>query len=173
MTEGFVEYLARKLANIKGQRYNYFFADLLVSIYGEEIIEYALKNAPIEFYDDPRFKNIFEYAVHLDTLYEVVRNINFISESYKLGILKDSKEKGHEEIFDSYKRLLESTKMDLAYSVMNLCKLIIDEFNYCKNPKITFEELKTKLGELFENPEYSMLLDLVEEKDYLKWKKNI
>ena len=111
--------------------------------------------------------------MNLDTLYEVVRNINFISESYKVGILKDSKEKGHEEIFDSYKRLLESTKMDLAYSVMNLCKLIIDEYNYCKNPKITFEKLKAKIGELFENPEYSMLLDLVEEKEYLEWTKNI
>ena len=169
LTEGFVEYLARKISNIKGQRYNYFFANLLISIYGEEIIEYALKNDPIEFYDDPRFKNIVEYATCLDTLYEAVRNINFISESYKLGILRESKEKQHKEILLSYKNLINSTKKELSYSITNLCKLIIDEFNYYKNPKITFQELKNKVKELFKNPEYSMLLNLVEEEEYLEW----
>lgn len=169
LTEGFVEYLARKVSNIKGQRYNYFFADLLISIYGEEILEYALKNDPMEFYADFRFKNIVEYAITLDSLYEVVRNINFISESYKLNLLGEAQEKGYNEILMAYKRLLKTTKADLVYSIVNLCKLIIAEFNFCKNPKITFEDLKLKMQDLFENSEYSMILDLIEEEEFLKW----
>ena len=171
LTEGFVEYLTRKIIDIKGQKYNYFFADLLISIYGEEIIEYALKNDPIRFFDDNRFKNVIKYARYLDELNELNRNLEFVAESYRLNILKELKEKSSSEILENYKELIEITKKNLAFVIPNLFILIKEEFYFCENPKITLEDLKVKIQSFFEQKEYSEILDLIDEEQFLKFAK--
>ena len=55
LNEGFAEYLSRKCCSLKGHNLEYYFVNLLIQIYGEDILKYPLNNDSFKFYIDNRF----------------------------------------------------------------------------------------------------------------------
>lgn len=146
LTEGFAEYLNRKCCNNYGQEFNYFFIDLLISIYGEEILKYPLQNNPKGFLLDERFYDIFSFSKSLDSLEESKQVIQLISSC------KDTFEKilkiGTKGDCRSVLKIMDNTKENFRLSIISCFKNIINEYDNCKKPNIIREEFAKKM-ELF------------------------
>lgn len=152
LTEGFVEYLNRKCKSNKGKHFEYYFADLLISIYGEEILEYPLENNPIDFLENEKFNNILEYINNLDQLEELFTNVKFIAVSETL--IKEAINKKANDIINNFKELIYQTKMGISSIILNLFNIIIDEFNLYQNPNISSEKFIEKIEEFCYNEDY-------------------
>lgn len=152
LTEGFVEYLNRKCKFNKGKHFEYYFADLLISIYGEEILEYPLENNPIGFLENEKFNSILNYVNNLDQLEELFKNVKFIAASGTL--IKEATIKGDNVILNDFKKLILSTKIEISSVILNLFHIIIDEFNSCKNPNISSETFIEKMEMFCQNEDY-------------------
>lgn len=158
LTEGFAEYLSRKCKKNKGKQFEFYFSNLLISIYGEEILEYALENDPMGFISDERFNNIVEYMVSLDLLGELLNNIMFIAKSGE--ILKLAVEKNDNNMIDEYKKLISDTKDSIPVVISNLFNIIINEYNLCNQPKVSKDEFIKNITEFFQGEDYNMLFRL-------------
>ena len=151
LTEGFAEYLSRKCEVCKGQDLFYFFTDLLISIYGEDIIYYALKNDPVGFYSDCRFFDIFSYSNQLDYLKDCTDAIKIIANCKEnfTNIFNSDDEKEKQKVLQNIYEIREGFKK----SIIELFKLIIDEYINCYNPKIEKEQFIDKLLLFINNEE--------------------
>lgn len=159
ITEGFVEYLSRKCDDLKGHQDLFYFVDLLISIYGEELIHYVLKNDPIGFIDDGRFNDIWHFYEELDNLDEISDGIGIIhdyKESINVIFNSDDGNK-KQKLFD----IIRNVRFGFKKSIIELFKIIIDEYNNCNNPKISKEEFTQKLISFVKDPnrEHYFLLD--------------
>lgn len=158
LTEGFAEYLNRKCKKNKGKQFEFYFSNLLISIYGEEILEYALENDPMGFISEEKFNNIVEYMVNLDYLEELFNNIVFIAKSGE--ILKLAVEKNDNNMIDEYKKLISDTKDSIPVVISNLFNIIINEYNLCNQPKVSKDEFIKNITEFFQGEDYNMLFRL-------------
>lgn len=151
LTEGFAEYLSRKCGVIKGQDIFYFFTNLLILIYGEDIIYYALKNDPVGFYSDSRFFDIFEYSNQLDYLIDCTDTIKIIANCKETftNIFNSDDEEEKQKVAQNIYEIREGFKK----SIIELFKLIIDEYINCSNPKIEKEQFIDKLLLFINNEE--------------------
>lgn len=153
LNEGFAEYLSRKCSLCEGKIYQYYFVDLLISIYGEDIIQYALKNDPLGMFEDKRFKDIHMINLVLDKLDNACSGIIYFS-NYRNEINNIFKN-GTDDEKREYSILLLETKTDFKDSIVELFKLMIDEYNHCKCPKISKEEFYQKMNMFLTDSRYS------------------
>lgn len=152
LTEGFAEYLNRKCKSNKGKHFEYYFADLLISIYGEEILEYPLENNPIDFLENEKFNNILEYINNLDQLEELFTNVKFIAASET--VIKEIINKKDNDIINNFKELIYSTKIGIPSITLKLFNIIITEFNSYQNPNISSKKFIEKIEEFCYNEDY-------------------
>lgn len=158
ITEGFAEYLGRKCTDIKSKDFDYYFANLLISIYGEEIINFALKNDPLGFYENEMFHDVFEYANNLDYLDESINNIIFIASGK--NIITEVFDKKDEDYKLDWAEFIKFTKDTFHKSIINLFKSIINEYQNCPNPKISTNEFISLLNDFLTEPCYQIAFKL-------------
>ena len=168
LTEGFAEYLNRKCKKNKGRNFEFYFSNLLILIYGEEILEYALDNNPTGFISEEKFNNIVEYMYNLDQLEELLNNIIFIVKSGE--ILKIAVEKKDNNMINKYEELISSTIDRIPSIIFNLFNIISNEYNSCDKPKVSKEGFIEKINDFFECEDYSMIFRLC---DKIELKKKI
>ena len=155
LVEGFAEYLSRKCCSYIGHQFLYFFTDLFISIHGEDIINYPLKNDVVGFYEDNRFFNIFEVVriideveMHVGILKRIVRDKKIIEEYMKVAT--------HEEKLSLSKAIVGS-RVGFQKSIIDAYKVIIDEYENSLNPQISKEDFTIKLTEFLNNPDYNLV----------------
>lgn len=140
LTEGFAEYMSRKCSDFKGQEFSYFFVDLLISIYGEDILKYPLLNNPGGFFSDERFLDIFEFSFQLDTfdMYKekLIHYLNYLDNNSN-WLKEVEKEKVLENVEYLEKRCVKS--------LVSIFDCIVDEYKNCDCPNIDKEEFVNKL----------------------------
>ena len=156
LVEGFAEYLSRKCCPYIGHQYLYFFTDLLVSIHGEDIVNYPLKNDVKGFYEDSRFFDIFEVVRALDEVEMQVGILKRIFNDRKI-IEKYMEVATHEEKL-SLSRAIVNSRVGFQKSIIDAYKVIIDEFENSLNPQISKEDFIIKLTEFLNNPDYNLVL---------------
>jgi len=145
LTEGFAEYLSRKCSIFKGHAFNYYFTNLLIFIYGEDILKYPFTNDPHGLIMDDRFFDIIEYSKQLEALYDATKAYNILDMTK--DFFSDIKDK--EQLIFIYQR----TKSNYTSSIINLFKCIINEYiNYPKN--LNKEQFIAMLEDFLENPDY-------------------
>ena len=152
-TEGFAEYLSRKCSICEGKTYQYYFVDLLVSIYGEEIVEYPLRNDSVGFFADSRFLDISKINIALDKLDTACSGIILVS-TFR-DTINDVFKDGSVDDKTTFSKLIVSVRTDFKDSIVELFKLMIDEYNHCKCPKISKEEFYQKMNMFLTDSRYS------------------
>jgi len=155
LVEGFAEYLSRKCCSDIGHQYLYYFTDLLVSIHGEDIVNYPLKNDVKGFYEDSRFFDIFEVVRALDEVEMQVGILKRIVNDRKI-IEKYMEVATHEEKL-SLSRAIVNSRIGFQKSIIDAYKVIIDEFENSLNPQISKEDFIIKLTEFLNNPDYNLI----------------
>ena len=159
MTEGFAEYLSRLCNTSVGHCTEYFFTDLLISIYGEEILEYPLKNDPIGFLSYDRFYDLFRFLNYLEDYSKSTEEIQIMSYlKEELMSIGDTNEKAKKEIFDIMNFRIEKFNK----SIIGLFEAIIKEYKSCKNPTIEKELFIKKLASFLTDPDYAVNFMLYE-----------
>lgn len=155
LTEGFAEYLSR-LDNTtsKGHILEYFFTDLLIFVYGEEILEYPFNNDPLGLIRDNRFYNLRRFTKELDKLYTCEEEISIASYMKKEleQIIKENKEAGREimECIGNNMKLYNA-------SIAELIGSIIEEYLvYSNRHKVDKNLFIKKLDSLFQDPDYKV-----------------
>lgn len=162
LTEGFVEYLSRKISISKGYDFEYFIVDLLISIYGEDILKYPFTNDVIGFYEDERFYKIVDLLLNLDLYQTYYRTIKEYIEYSEIIIEKKDKktDKGIKlvkEIMDEINKMIK----ELYNSIIKCINLIIKEYKNCKCPMIEKEDFVLKLRQYLVNPDYQVVVTLL------------
>lgn len=165
--EGIAEYLTKKCTStINGHSVEYFFIDLLIGIYGEEILEYAFLNDPFGFIMDNRFYNIINFTKSLDAY-------NFSAQEIQItSYLKKDIEEAIQNDEVTRKELckcLDATINRLRESLPRLFDAIIEEYlsyNKCQMEKDLFV---AKLSSFIPNQDHAPLF--VFDEDYLVRKK--
>lgn len=170
LTEGFTEYLTRKSFSedetyLKGHSFLYFFTDLLISIYGEDIIKYPLQNDTIGFVSDERFFEIVKFSSNMDNLYDYLKYMKYLNKNSK-SLYKKIESCTKEENLKIHK-LLNSIKDGLRESIINLFNEIINEYNNADESKISKEEFIMKLKEFIISSDYNFILSLSSESKML------
>lgn len=157
LTEGFAEYLTRLCQFSKGHVIEYFFTDLLISIYGEEILEYSFLNNPLGLLMDNRFYNIIGFAQNLDDYHLSIQEIEIIIYMRKnLEEVMDKSKVARKEIIEC----MEQTLNRFNKSLPNLFDIIIEEYFSCDNSKIEKDLFVSKLSSFMLNPDYAPILVL-------------
>jgi len=157
-TEGFAEWLSRLCGSCKGKSFQYYFIDLLISIYGEDIIEYALRNDTVGFFSYYRFHDIHKFVRELDELDNFSRGIKLISEFR--DVYNDVFENGSIEAKQRCAKLIAEVRFGIKNSLVELFKLILLEYECCDSPKINFNEFCNKLEDFLINSDYSFIFYL-------------
>lgn len=171
LTEGFAEYLSRKCKKNKGKNFEFYFSNLLILIYGEEILEYALENDPIGFISEEKFNNIVEYMYNLDQLEELLNNIIFITKSVE--ILKIAVEKKDNNMINKYEELISLTKDGIPIVILNLFNNIVDEYNFCDKPKVSKDVFIKNINDFFQCEDYNAVFRLCDSIDLKNKIKNV
>lgn len=155
LVEGFAEYLSRKCSYDIGHQYLYYFTDLFISIHGEDIIHYSLKNDVKGFYEDNRFFDIFEVVRALDEvemqvgiLKRIIRDKKIIEEYMKVATYEEK---------ISLSKAIVGSRVGFQKSIIDAYKVIIDEFENSLNPQISKEDFIIKLIEFLNNPDYNLI----------------
>lgn len=154
LTEGFAEYLSRKCCDCRGQDINYFFVDLLISIYGEDILKYPLQNDPKGLLLDERFFDIFEFSRNLDGINDAEDIIQMIAtrkETFEEILTSNNKE----DIL-KFREIFIRTEQKFKFSHISLFKSIINEYEYCPNPMINRKDFTNKLETFLNDPAYKI-----------------
>lgn len=153
LVEGFTEYLTRFCSDTKGHDVEYFFVSQLLSIYGEDILEYCFNNDPAGFIIDERFYNITKLAASLDIFSWAVDEIHF-SIYLKDSLDKIAKEsnKGRKEILEMIREVQNSYNK----SIINAFNSLINEYQACSNPKISKDEFIANMSLITIDPTYKV-----------------
>lgn len=157
IVEGFVDYLLKKTGDNK-KSFQYFFIDLLISIYGEDILEYAFRNDPVGFYSDKRFVDIHKFSRGLDKLYSEQQAIKLLSQFRKS--YDNVFENGTIEEKQKCSKLIFEIRYNMKNAIIEMFNLIISEYNGCEESKISYIEFYKKLEEFFVDEDYSFIFYL-------------
>lgn len=152
VTEGFAEYLSRLCQSTKhGRAIEYFFIDLLINIYGEDILEYSFCNDPLGFIMDIRFYNMVDFAKALDNYYFSAQEFMIIS--YMRKTLEEEA-KSNEM---ARKEILECIDQDinlLNEAIPKAFNAIIEEYLSYSKRKIEKDLFVAKLSSFLTNPDH-------------------
>lgn len=153
IVEGFAEYLSRFCTNAYGHTIEFFFVDLLTSIYGEEILEYSLKNDPEGFIMDERFHNIMGIGANLDSYTYAADEIKIMLNFRELldTSMKNDSSNCH-LILNHIRKIMELYNS----SIINSFNSLIEEFRACSNPQISKTAYIDKLALLLEDSNYEI-----------------
>lgn len=182
ITEGFAEYLSRKCSKTTGTDLPYYFVDLLISIYGEDILKYPLLNDPIGFLSDKRFYDIINFSKWLDNLDNCINNI-LITNVYRDNLEEIFKKIDKEEVQKILKNIGDNMLL-YKKSITSLFELIMNEYKNCVNPNISKEEIIQRIEKFlidsnyniafgFDNSEYSVIERITELIEGMKKNKKI
>lgn len=151
--EGFAEYLSRFCTNAYGHTIEFFFVDLLIAIYGEEILEYSLKNDPEGFITDERFHNIMGIGANLDSYTYAADEIKIMLNFRELlDTSIDNDSSNCHLILNHMRKIMELYNS----SIINSFNSLIEEFRACNNPKISKIAYIDKLALLLEDSTYEV-----------------
>ena len=153
LNEGFAEYLSRKCTDKKNHFLNYYFTDLLISIYGEEILNYPLKNDPEGLFSDERFSNIYNIYKTLDEVNNAESTMLMIARNHdklKKITLQDRKTK------EMIVNLVDGVKNNFKMSIINLFNLMITEYENSQSRSVDNEHFIKKLEEFVSNDDYKL-----------------
>lgn len=157
LTEGFAEYLTRLSQFSGGNVVEYFFTDLLISIYGEDILEYSFLNNPLGLLMDNRFYNIVDFGQNLDDYYLSIQEIEIMIYMWKnLEETMNKSKVVRKEIIEC----MEQTLNIFNKSLSNLFDIIIEEYFSCDNSKIEKDLFVSKLSSFMLNHDYDPILVL-------------
>lgn len=155
INEGFAESFARRAGKIPNMRsFEAFIVNLLVTIYGEEIYEFPLKNDPAGFYNYCS-QNIVYLASALDTYTN--------NSEYAAGVVYVL----NNDIKVSKRFLKKSmAHFEISYpsSIINTIICIINEYKSCDNPKVTRIEFKEELEKFFDDESFKEADELLTSK---------
>lgn len=182
LTQGFAEYLANSCTKKEPSTINGYFVDLLISIYGEDIIRYPLLNNPVDFFTDKRFFEIFKFCDQLDIFNTCKINMGLVND-YRdeyIEILNNEEKTTIEEMY----KILENTISEYKISIVRLFECIINEYKNCNNSNIEFDVFIEKLENFvsrqefisaftYDNEEYSVRENIVQLIDSLKNEKRV
>lgn len=158
LTEGFAEYLSRKCGFSLGRDFEYYFADLLISIYGEDILKYSLKNDPIGFLRDDRFKDIKRVISKLDELEDLFVTFKFIIKS--AADFKDCLDKEDDDVISNFSSLVNSARCEIGDVIKGLFSVFIDEYKSFKNPCVSCEEFSSKIEAFCSDENYDIIFEM-------------
>ncbi len=161
VTEGFAEFLSRYCQLSKGHMIEYFFIDLLISIYGEEILEYPFKNDPIGFLMNNKFFDIFTFSINLDCYYRSTREIQIIN---AMRNELERQMKNDEKVKNMVLNCMEKNMESFNKSIIVTFDSIIAEYISSKEPRIEKEQFIKKLSSFLINPDYAIAFSLNEHK---------
>ncbi len=153
LNEGFAEYLSRKCTDKKNHFLNYYFTDLLISIYGEEILNYPLKNDPEGLFSDERFSNIYNIYKTLDEVNNAESTMLMIARNHdklKKITLQDRETK------ETIVNLVDGVKNNFKTSIINLFNLMINEYENSQSRSVDNEHFIKKLEEFVSNDDYKL-----------------
>lgn len=155
ITEGFAEYLSRlEEITFKGHNLEYFFTDLFLFIYGEEIFYYPFHNDPIGFIMDDRFYCLNRFTCALDGIFSSSQEVllmNYLKEEINHAIQKD------EEMRLKVIECIGNNIENYNHSIEELFRSIIDEYYSYKNKKhIDKRVFVNKLSSFFSDPDYKI-----------------
>lgn len=154
LNEGLTEYLSRKCSSLKGNHYYYFFVDLLISIYGEDILEYAFYNNPKLFFDDERFYNVEKIYDGFDALEESLNAQNLLVDC--IDGIKETLEKGEKSELVNINKVICMTQEIYRKAIIDMFMTMIDEYKNCYKPLISKEEFVNKLYNFLEDSDYKL-----------------
>lgn len=152
LTQGFAEYLVNICINQTQKTINGYFVDLLISIYGEDIIKYPLLNDPLGFYEDQRFFDIIKFCDQLDIFNECKTNISIVK-NYRddfIDILNNEQKDKVQEMYS----IFEMTIKDYKKTIVGLFGCLINEYKNCEKVNIRIDDFIEKLESFFKVPEY-------------------
>lgn len=152
LTEGFVEYLTRLCQPTStGHAVEYFFIDLLISIYGEDILEYLFCNDPLGFIMDSRFYNMVGFTEALDNYYFCAKEVIIASYMRKnLEEIMNKNEMSRKQIIECIGQIINR----LNEAIPKAFNAIIEEyFSYSKR-KIEKDLFIAKLSSFLTNPDH-------------------
>lgn len=158
ITEGFAEYLSRKCGFSLGRDFEYYFADLLISIYGEDILKYPLKNDSIGFLSDDRFKDIKRVISRLDELEDLFVTFKFIIKS--ASDFKDSLDKEEDDVISNFSSLVNSAREETGNIIKDLFSVFIDEYKFSKSPCVSCEEFSSKIEAFCSDENYDIIFKM-------------
>lgn len=161
VTEGFAEFLSRYCKLSKGHTIEYFFIDLLISIYGEEILEYPFQNDPMGFLMDNSFFDIVTFSKNLDCYYkstEVIQIINAMRSELEQQMMND------EDAKNTILNCMEKNMESFNKSIIATFDSIIAEYVSSKEPRIKKELFIKKVSSFLTNPDYAIAFSLNEHK---------
>lgn len=161
LTEGFVEYVSRKISGSKGCEFEYFIVDLLISIYGEDILKYPFTNDVSEFYEDERFYKIVELMIATDLCYiywEYIKsNLKLANKIIETKIeTKDIDDKLNKIMIDIKKMMKK-----FYIQIIECIKIIIQEYKKSKYQMIEKNDFILKIKQFLVNPDYQVIATLL------------
>lgn len=152
LTQGFADYLTNICTNKQPSTINGYFVDLLISIYGEDILMYPLLNDPLGFYLDVRFTDIIKFCDQLDIYNDCKMNMLIVS-NYRdeyIEILNNEKRSTIEKMY----ALFEKTINEYRTSIVCLFECIINEYKNYGSVNIDVNTFIGKLEEFISNPSF-------------------
>ena len=164
LTEGFVEYLNRKIEVSKHYNFEYFIVDLLISIYGEDILKYPLTNDIVGFYNDKRFFDITSLAYYLDLCLIYTRDIQIFVDCSSVIIKKETNEEKKKQQIKSNLKHIDKSLLELYKNIIKCLNIIIKGYNECVHPKIDQYQFHLKVDEFMKNQD--PIINLLEYKNY-------
>lgn len=164
LTEGFVEYLNRKIKVSKHYNFEYFIVDLLISIYGEDILKYPLTNDIVGFYNDKRFFDIASLAYYLDLCLIYTSDIQIFVDCSSVIIKKETNEEKKKQQIKSNLKHIDKSLLELYKNIIKCLNIIIKGYNECVHPKIDQYQFHLKVDEFMKNQ--VPIINLLEYKNY-------
>ena len=156
LTEGFAEYLSRKCGFSLGRDFEYYFADLLISIYGEDILKYPLRNDPIGILRDERFWDIKNIINRLDELEDLFVTFKFIKRSasdFKGSLDKD-------DVILKFSNLVNSASSEISDIIKGLFFAFGGEYKFSKSPCISDENFSNKIEAFCSDENYGFIFEM-------------
>lgn len=166
LTEGFVEYLSRKVCNTKGHCFEYFIVDLLISIYGEDILKYPFTNDIVGFYQDKRFFDIMSLMSNLDFYFIYKKDITLFIECSKIIMEEETNVALAKTKIKRNLKHIDKSILELYKNIINCINIIIKEYEHCDYPKIEQYQFTSKVEEFIKDPSYKSIINLFEYNNY-------
>lgn len=161
VTEGFAQYLTNMCQpNCKDNPVVYYFIELLISIYGEDILEYSFLNDPLGFIMDKRFYNIVNFSKSLDDYYlstQEIMVINYMRKTLEEKMKED--EVARKEIIDG----IGQTINRLNEAIPRLFESIIEEFFSCNDCRLEKDLFISKLSSFLLSKDFAPIFVLDED----------
>lgn len=166
LTEGFVEYLTRKIQTKQESSLEFYFINLLISIYSENLINYALLNDPFGLLFNKKIYNILEIKEKLDDIHDLKQTILTINGTREIldKLINEGTEEEKTELF----QILSELRIEFKQTIIRLFELFISSYKKCHNPKIDKLDFIELINCFINDPSYQIAFAFDDEKYSVK-----